>query len=107
MNIMPKHEGQATVASFDSQYWQLGESEEIAAPQFGQLRVCAFIGGAHASSRAVYGHLARRMQLNIVTSVGTTKKSLVTNLLRSSKLFHFVSSVDRELLDSESIVCDS
>jgi len=39
MNIMAKHDGQAIVASFDSQYWHLGEAEEIAAPQFGQLRV--------------------------------------------------------------------
>jgi hypothetical protein len=43
MNIMPKHEGQAMVASFDSQYWHRGESDEIAAPQFGQLRVRACI----------------------------------------------------------------
>jgi hypothetical protein len=43
MNIMPKHEGHATVASFDSQYWHCGESEEIAAPQFGQLRVSTVI----------------------------------------------------------------
>src|SRR2546429_3644334 len=42
-NIIPKHDGQATVASFDSQYWHCGESLEIAAPQFGQLRVCASI----------------------------------------------------------------
>ena len=38
---MPKHDGQATVASFDSQYRHCGASEEIAAPQLGQLRVCA------------------------------------------------------------------
>src|SRR2546421_11677106 len=37
-NIIPKHEAQATVASFDSQYRHCGESDEIAAPQFGQLR---------------------------------------------------------------------
>jgi hypothetical protein len=43
MNIMAKHEGQATVASFDSQNLQRGESEEMAAPQLGQLRVSAFI----------------------------------------------------------------
>jgi hypothetical protein len=40
---MPKHEGHATVASFDSQYWHCGASEEMAAPQFGQFRLCAFI----------------------------------------------------------------
>jgi hypothetical protein len=40
---MAKHDGHATVASFDSQYWHCGESEEIAAPQFGQLSVCASI----------------------------------------------------------------
>ena len=43
---MPKHEAQAIVASFDSQYWQRGESEEIAAPQLGQLRVSACIAVA-------------------------------------------------------------
>ena len=41
MNIIPKQDGHATVASFDSQYWHCGESDEIAAPQLGQLRVCA------------------------------------------------------------------
>jgi len=40
---MPKHEAHAIVASFDSQYWQCDESDEIAAPQFGQLRVSACI----------------------------------------------------------------
>jgi len=40
-NIIPKQDGHATVASFDSQYWHCGESDEIAAPQLGQLRVCA------------------------------------------------------------------
>src|SRR5207302_7667641 len=39
INIMPKHEGHETVANFDSQYWHCGESEEIAAPQFGQFNV--------------------------------------------------------------------
>jgi hypothetical protein len=43
INIIAKHDGQATVASFDSQYWHLGESEEIAAPQFGQLSFSACI----------------------------------------------------------------
>src|SRR5437773_11033379 len=36
INIIPKQEGQAMVARFDSQYWHRGESEEIAAPQLGQ-----------------------------------------------------------------------
>jgi hypothetical protein len=39
MNIIAKHDGHAMVASFDSQYLHCGESEEIAAPQFGQLSV--------------------------------------------------------------------
>jgi hypothetical protein len=43
MNIIPKQDGQETVASFDSQYWQSGAFEEMAAPQFGQFRVSAFI----------------------------------------------------------------
>jgi hypothetical protein len=41
LNIMPKHEGQATVASRDSQKTQIEASEELAAPQFGQLSVLA------------------------------------------------------------------
>jgi hypothetical protein len=43
MNIIAKQDGQAIVASFDWQYWHWGESDEIAAPQFGQLRVSACI----------------------------------------------------------------
>jgi len=57
MNIMPKHEPQAIVASLDSQYWQRGESEEIAAPQFGQLSVSAVISLAQNAP----------VQLNIMT----------------------------------------
>jgi len=53
MNIMPKQDGQATVASFDSQYWHCGASEEIAAPQFGQLSVCACIVPAPELSRSL------------------------------------------------------
>jgi hypothetical protein len=41
MNIIPKQDGHAVVASFDSQYRHCGESDEIAAPQLGQLRGCA------------------------------------------------------------------
>jgi hypothetical protein len=63
MNIMPKHESHAIVASFDSQYWQRGESDEIAAPQFGQLRVSAFIPSRHE----------RFLQLNIVRVVANPK----------------------------------
>jgi hypothetical protein len=40
---MPKHEGQETVASLDSQNLQMGASDELAAPQLGQLRVSASI----------------------------------------------------------------
>jgi len=54
-NSMPKHDAQAIVASFDSQNWQRGSSDEIAAPQFGQLRVSACIG-TRTSLRAVRGH---------------------------------------------------
>jgi hypothetical protein len=36
MNIMPKQEGQATVASRDSQNAHRTASVELAAPQFGQ-----------------------------------------------------------------------
>jgi hypothetical protein len=44
INIIAKQDGQAIVASLDSQYWHRGESEEIAAPQFGQLSFSACIG---------------------------------------------------------------
>jgi hypothetical protein len=40
---MAKHEGQAMVARRDLQYWHSGASVELAAPQFGQLRVSACI----------------------------------------------------------------
>src|ERR1051325_9135791 len=57
-NIMPKHEGHMTVASFDSQYWHCGESDEMAAPQFGQFRLCAFIalGRARAPNQLNNSH---------------------------------------------------
>jgi hypothetical protein len=44
MNIIPKHDAQAIVASFDSQYLHCGASDEIAAPQLGHFSVCASIG---------------------------------------------------------------
>jgi hypothetical protein len=43
MNIIAKQEGQAMVAKRDPQNWQSGASEEVAAPQFGQLSVSACI----------------------------------------------------------------
>jgi len=43
MNIMPKHEGQDTVANFDSQNAQCEAADEVAAPQLGQLSVLASI----------------------------------------------------------------
>jgi hypothetical protein len=43
MNIMPKHEGQATVASREPQYWHSGASVDVAAPHIGQLSVSACI----------------------------------------------------------------
>jgi hypothetical protein len=36
MNIIAKHEAQATVASRERQNWHSGASVEVAAPQFGQ-----------------------------------------------------------------------
>jgi hypothetical protein len=42
-NIIAKHEGQAIVARREPQNWQSGASLELAAPQFGQLSVCACI----------------------------------------------------------------
>jgi hypothetical protein len=43
MNIMPKHEGQATLASRDSQKLHIEASDELAAPQLGQFNVLASI----------------------------------------------------------------
>ncbi len=43
MNIMPKHDAQATVARRELQNWHVGASVELAAPQFGQFRVSASI----------------------------------------------------------------
>lgn len=48
---MPKHEGQETVASLDSQNPQTGASDEVAAPQLGQLSVSACIGAFDSRSR--------------------------------------------------------
>ena len=53
------------VASFDSQYWQRDESDEIAAPQFGQLRVSACISVAQ---RAL-------LQLNVPASGSEAKNA--------------------------------
>jgi len=43
MNIIAKHDGQATVARREPQNWQRGLSVEVAAPQFGQLIVSTCI----------------------------------------------------------------
>lgn len=43
MNIIPKHDGHATVASRAPQYKHCGESVEAAAPHIGQLSVSACI----------------------------------------------------------------
>jgi hypothetical protein len=43
MNIIAKQDGQATVAKRDPQNWHNGASVEVAAAQFGQLRVSACI----------------------------------------------------------------
>jgi hypothetical protein len=45
MNIIAKHDGQATVASREPQNWHAGASVELAAPQFGQFSVSACIDG--------------------------------------------------------------
>jgi gluconokinase len=45
MNIIAKHDGQATVARREPQNWHAGASVELAAPQLGQLRVSACIAG--------------------------------------------------------------
>jgi len=38
---MPKHDGHATVASRELQYWHCVESDETAAPQLKQFKVSA------------------------------------------------------------------
>ena len=45
MNIMPKHEGQATVASREPQNRHSAASVDVAAPHIGQLSVSACISG--------------------------------------------------------------
>jgi hypothetical protein len=50
---MAKHEGQATVARRDPQNWHSGASVELAAPQFGQLRVSACIARILAGRQKV------------------------------------------------------
>ena len=42
---MPKHEGQATVASREPQYMHSAASVDVAAPHIGQLSVSACISG--------------------------------------------------------------
>jgi len=53
MNIIAKHEGQATVARREPQNWHAGAAVELAAPQFGQLRVSACITGILSVSQNV------------------------------------------------------
>jgi len=57
MNIIAKHEGQATVASREPQNWHSGASVEVAAPQLGQLSVSActlrILAGAFRKRRDV------------------------------------------------------
>lgn len=50
---MAKHDGQATVAKRDPQNWHEGASVELAAPQFGQLRVSACIARILAGQQKV------------------------------------------------------
>lgn len=119
MNIMPKHEEQATVASFDSQYWQRGESEEMAAPQFGQLRVSAVIRrsarndpgskrGSRAGvvGRAVRGHLAR-FKVNICTSNETRKNLWLLIYYEVLSFLIFAAIWIVRCWTEQTVVCDS
>ena len=72
-NIKPKHEGQETVARRDWQNWQKEASDELPAPQFGQLRVSACIwrilavdyeGGLQVERCAILCSQAQRDELH-------------------------------------------
>jgi hypothetical protein len=79
-NINPKQAGHATVASFDSQYLHCDESELIAAPQLGQLRVWASILCVAQPAAA------RHFQLNIPTVNGERKNAGLRNgIVRCSR----------------------
>jgi len=69
MNIMAKHDGQATAASFDSQYRHCGESDETAAPQFGQLRVCTSIGYESTHRAGGTGNPARTKMYHLKAKI--------------------------------------
>ena len=60
MNIMPKHDGQATVASRELQYWHCVESEETAAPQLKQFRVSACMRGIVAVDAGMKARSAQK-----------------------------------------------
>jgi len=60
INIIAKQDVHAIVASFDSQYRHCGESEETAAPQFGQVRVCASMSQERTSCVRFAGILPAR-----------------------------------------------
>jgi len=61
MNIIAKHEGQATVAKRDPQNWHNGASVEVAAPQFGQLSVSACIPAILSAKTRKEARLARNL----------------------------------------------
>jgi hypothetical protein len=88
MNINPKQAEHAAVASFDSQYLHREDSELIAAPQLGQLRVWAsMLCVAQAGSRrdifsltfqpsTVNGKTLDRSVLNCLLRLGSLCASL-------------------------------
>jgi hypothetical protein len=106
MNIMPKHEGHATVASFDSQYWHCGESEEIAAPQFGQLRVSTVIRITAPVLACGLWAFCPPNSLALRVSPAL-QKFPVANLLRSCKHFDFSAIWFVTCWTAQTIVCDS
>jgi hypothetical protein len=62
MNIMPKQEAQAIVASREPQYLQSGSSVDVAAPHIGQLRVSAFITWTVSNGQELHRSASPRLE---------------------------------------------
>jgi hypothetical protein len=77
MNIMPKHDAQAIVANFDSQYLHCGASDEIAAPQFGHFSVCASIALPKRQYRERYDRTNQAAELTLIPSLPLRVLTLV------------------------------
>jgi len=93
---MAKHDGHATAASFDSQYRHCGASDETAAPQFGQLRVCADMVSSARIVRAFAGIPARRKMYHLKAKIYHGIRW--TNSFRCAMLTLQISRVTQQVL---------